>query len=284
MKQKIILGTVQFGLNYGISNTAGKPSDNEVFEMLDYAFENGIECLDTADAYGDAIQKIGKYHSLRDHRFKILSKFKGIRPGDTKGQAIKSLQTLLIDFFEVYSFHSYNDYVENPTIAEELYALKQSGIIRKVGISVYTNTELEEVINTKIVDVIQIPFNILDNSNVRGELLKEAELKGKEIHIRSVFLQGLFFLNELPEKLKPLKNYIVKLKQYCEQANISMHELALNYALFNKRITRVLIGVDNKAQLYANIDAIKEHKDAFDFIDENIKVFETELLNPVNWK
>lgn len=284
MKQKIILGTVQFGLKYGINNTAGKPSDNEVFEMLDYAFENSIECLDTADAYGDAIQIIGKYHSLRDRRFKLLSKFKGIKPGGLKEQAIRSLQILSIDSFEVYSFHSYKDYVENPTITEELYALKQSGLIKKVGISVYTNTELKEVINLKIIDVIQIPFNILDNNNVRGELLEEAELKGKEIHIRSVFLQGLFFLNELPEKLKLLEKYIVLLKQYCQQASISMHELALSYALFNTRIAKVLIGVDNKAQLSANIESIKEHKEAFDFIDQNIKVYENELLNPVNWK
>jgi aryl-alcohol dehydrogenase-like predicted oxidoreductase len=281
---KIILGTVQFGLNYGINNSLGKPSESEVFSILDTAWENNIAYLDTADAYGDAIQIIGKYHNLRNHRFKILSKFKEVKLGHLKEKAIIALNYLHVDYLEVYSFHSFNDFLASEYLCKELLSLKEEKLIIKTGISVYTNIEFEKAINSGFFDVIQIPYNVLDNSNIRGILIESARKKGIEVHTRSAFLQGLFFMNKLPQKLIPLENYIEKIKSLSIREAIPIQELALSYCVYNPLINNVLIGVDTKEQLLSNLINIREQKDAFDFIDKNILVKEIELLNPVNWK
>lgn len=284
MNNKIILGTVQFGLDYGINNSSGKPSESEVFSILDTAWQNKIAYLDTADAYGDAIQLIGKYHSQRNHHFKILSKFKEVKKGQLKEQALNALNSLHIDRFEVYSFHSFNDFLAKEYLCNELLSLKKEKLIYKTGISVYTNDEFEKAINANFFDVIQIPYNILDNSNIRGKLIASARQKGIEIHIRSAFLQGLFFMNQLPEKLNPLEYYLAKVKSFCSVESITIHQLALSYCICNPSINNVLIGVDTKEQLLNNLKSITEHKKAFEFINNNIFVKEIELLNPVNWK
>lgn len=283
---KLILGTVQFGLNYGINNSYGKPSEKEVFEILDVAFEQNIELIETADAYGNAIELIGLYHQQRKHRFKIQSKFKWVNQGQLFEQAKNSLNKLHIPFFEVYSYHSFADYINHPYLKDELQSLKNKGLTRKTGISVYANSELQQVITDKDIDVIQMPYNLLDNQNIRGNYIDLAKKNNKEINTRSVFLQGLLFMDEvsIPEKLHPLKPYILKIRSYCENESIDIQSLALSYALYNDKIDRVLIGVDTVDQLQKNIESIAFLETAFEHINQNITVKETELLNPVNWK
>jgi len=286
VKHKIILGTVQFGLNYGINNSAGKTSGKEVFEILDLASKNGIINLDTADAYGSSISQIAKYHYSRGTRFKILSKFSGVKKGELKQVAEKSLISLGIDSFEVFSYHSFNDFLNKRYLADELLELKSLGRIKSTGISVYSNGELEKVIEDKNIDVVQLPYNLLDNSNLRGSLINKARAEGKVVHVRSVFLQGLFFMNfrRFPEKLTPLKAYLQKINEFCANDSLSLLSLAFSYALYNQNIDNVLIGVDNCSQLQSNLDSVIFNQKGFDYIDNNVFVKEIDLLNPVNWK
>lgn len=286
MNNKLILGTVQFGLNYGINNLTGQPSEQEVFNIFDEAYFQGIQFLDTADAYGNAINIIGNYHLRGNNTFKILSKFNCIEKGKLEQNAKEALEKTHIHAFEVYSYHSFSSYSERPYLMDELLLLKQQGLIKKIGISIYTNDEFQCAINDDFIDVIQLPFNLLDNQNIRGSLLEQAKQKEKEIHIRSVYLQGLFFMNTdlLPERLLSLKPYLQSLHDYCKKESINMETLALSYALYNQNIDQVLIGVDTKEQLIKNLNASKEIPQAFDFINSHILVKETELLNPANWK
>jgi aryl-alcohol dehydrogenase-like predicted oxidoreductase len=286
MRNKLILGTVQFGLNYGINNLTGQPTQQEVFAILDEASHQGIQYLDTADAYGNAINVIGNYHLRGNNTFKILSKFNFAERGELAQNAKKSLEKLHISAFEVYSYHSFASYYERPYLIDELLLLKQLGLIKKIGISIYTNDELQHAINDNFIDVIQLPFNLLDNQNVRGICMNLAKQKEKEIHVRSVYLQGLFFMNPdiLPHKLSSLKPYLKSIHAYCEKESISIGTLALSYALYNQCVDQVLVGVDSKEQLIKNLNASKEIPCAFDFINQEIQVKETELLNPVNWK
>lgn len=286
MKTKIILGTVQFGLNYGINNSIGKPSEDKVFEILDAAIEQNIQYLDTAPAYGNAIDLIGLYHQQSRNVFKVLSKFKNIKEGEIYDLTRYSLDKLGIANFEVYSYHSFDNYLNYPHITDELLLLKEKGLIKKIGISIYTNNELEKVLLDKKIDVIQLPFNLLDNQNDRGKYLKQAKPNNKEIHTRSAFLQGLLLMNEasIPENLMALKPYIKEIKSFCDREKISMQSLALSYAIYNEQIDQVLLGVDTKDQLMHNLDSIKNTKHAFEYINQNIYVNEKELLNPVNWQ
>ena len=282
---KLILGTAQFGLKYGITNYIGKPSKNQVFAILDTAGEQDIEYLDTADAYGNSIELIGHFHKQQKYHFKILSKFRVTKAGELMEQAKISLNKLLIPCYHVYSYHSFADYNNHQYLKDELQLLKNNGLIKKIGISVYTNLELEKVITDEIIDVIQFPYNLLDNQNIRGLNIRTAKCYQKEIHVRSVFLQGLIFMDEgsIPVKLMPIKRYIKEIREYCFKNSITMESLALSYAFFNKNIDNVLIGVDTKDQLLRNLESITNLKDAFDYINQNINIKETDLLNPINW-
>ncbi|MFZ5969972.1 MAG: aldo/keto reductase, partial [Bacteroidota bacterium] len=211
LTEKLILGTAQLGMSYGINNHNGKPSRAEAFEILKLAQDNGILFLDTAPGYGESQRVIGAYHSEYPG-FEVITKFAVNQPFILTKEVEQSFQQLNIESIHCLMYHRFNDCFDQD-IRNSLIELKHSGKIQKIGISVYGNDQFEEAISLTHVDVIQIPFNVLDNRNQRGQLMMKAKKNGKEIHVRSVFLQGLFFMspNRMPESLKPLAGYLNQL-------------------------------------------------------------------------
>lgn len=288
---KLILGTVQFGLNYGINNQSGRPEFEEVCHILDTAYQAGICLLDTAEAYGNAQQVIGAYHAKAIHRFNVITKFDHRMPlgeGGIGQRIQQDLDELQVASLYAYMFHSYKDYEAYfKPFQHELEALISEGKIGKIGVSVYTNTELTAVIEQGLVSLVQIPFNLLENTLQRGQLIDRAKQKGIEVHTRSVFLQGLFFmdLERIPLQLKPLVPYLNQLNEIAQAENLSMQALALNYAIYNEGIDCVLIGTERKEQLLENLRSIQATSlGAWMKKVDQIEVNEVELLNPVNWK
>ena len=149
----------------------------------------------------------------------------------------------------------------------------------------YTNNEFESVLKFDEISLVQLPFNLLDNNNKRGNILKKAKAKGIEIHTRSVFLQGLFFKNTIKftNRIKPLRPYLNSLHDLCDE-DYKMNDLALNYVCNKKNIDKVLIGVDDVQQLESNLLSEKKmiQKELTKKI-EAIDVKEVKLLNPSNW-
>jgi uncharacterized protein len=287
VSNRFILGTVQFGLNYGINNQDGKPSEENVFKILDEAYQNGIHQLDTADAYGDAQRLIGKFSASTGKQFLINTKFKVDEFLPIHRQLENSLEQLNAKGVNVYFYHRFEEMVNYPQTVFELQQLKENGSIHKTGVSVYTNKEFDTCIHADHVDVIQLPFNLLDNFSKRGSLLKRAKEKGKEIQVRSVFLQGLFFkeLHSFPEYLQPLKTYVSQVKEKAAAKRLSVYDLALAYALKKKAIDHVIIGVDSIQQLQANLTAAATVLDEeLEKEIDSINVAEEELLYPYNWK
>lgn len=282
----IILGTVQFGLDYGINNRVGKPSLEQVFEMLDYASLQGVKILDTAEAYGNAAELLGEYNKSNPGVFLINSKFK---KGNfsIREQLNHSLDSLYIQKLNTYFFHSFQDFKKYPELLHELVELKKEKRIIKIGLSVYDNEEFKTSIENTAIDVIQIPFNLLDNFALRGELLQQAEAIGKEIQIRSVFLQGLFFkrLNEMPSQLSKLIPYLQKVNEIANLNNLTIEQLALQYAYSQPEIDHVIIGIDNIEQLKRNLAFTQETlPESITQSINKILVKEIELLYPKNWK
>lgn len=164
--------------------------------------------------------------------------------------------------------------------------MKELGVIKKIGLSIYSNYEFEHAINNEFVDVIQLPYNLLDNRNQRGLLLNKAKIFGKEIQARSIFLQGLFFKN-LPikeEKISALNPYLFKLKYFTEKYDISMLRMAINYVLNQKDVDYLVLGIDGLDQLdqiFNNLD-YKLSCELMDAID-SLSVIEVEKLYPKNW-
>lgn len=273
---KLVLGTVQFGLQYGV-NSAGRPSEEAVKSILSEAAKGGIDTLDTSSAYGNSEEILGECTTLEEG-FKIVSKYpKGETP---VGEMFKgSLNRLKVNKLYGYLLHHFEVYKNNPKVWDEFIALKEAGKVQKIGFSLYTPEELEYILDHKSpFDLIQVPFNIFDKKFL--PLMKELHEDGVEIHVRSTFLQGLFFKDRetLPEKLMPMKKYLLQLDEFSKQSGLSISEIALNYNLQNPFIDGVLIGVDNVAQLQTNLASVKDTP-----IDIEIEIKEQELLNPVNW-
>lgn len=273
---KIVLGTAQFGCQYGI-NSVGQPNQDEVALLLKYAAENGVVKLDTSSAYGDAETILGNCIP-KETCFQIISKFPKSDITVREG-VIGSLKRLRASKIYGYLLHHFELYCNNKSIWEDFRALKHEGLVEKIGFSLYSLDELELLLNDGVdFDILQIPRNVFDNQfNVYLPFLNERKI---EVHVRSTFLQGLFFKdrNNIPQKLFPLKPYLMELDEYARANQITIAEIAMNYNLQNNYIDGVLIGVDTLDQLKTNLSMISNR-----VVDLNIEVVEKDLLNPVNW-
>lgn len=281
---KIVLGTVQFGVNYGINNTSGQVSLDEVCKILKIAEEKGIRCLDTSSGYGASEIVLGKAIKETNTFFNIVSKYPRCEES-VRSTFEKSLANLGVESLYGYLVHHFEFYQKKPEIFDEMTDLKNEGKIKKVGFSLYNVEQLEYLLDKGVkFDILQFPYNIFDKQ-FEPYMPKLAEL-GIEIHTRSAFLQGLFFkdTNTLPEKLKPLKNYLDELHAYCANRGLSVERLALGYVLANPNVNGALIGVDNHEQLETNLKvaSVKLSQEDIDYIS-NIDIKEKALLNPVNW-
>jgi len=292
MTNKIILGTVQFGLDYGINNRSGKPGMKEITLILDKAHKNNIRLLDTAEAYGNSQELIGEYHQQSQNKFNIVTKYHPHKNSsiDIKAHVLQNLKTLHVDYLYGYMFHSFSDFETHyEKCKNDINELKRIGLIKKFGVSVYSNNEMESLLNNSTInlDLIQLPFNVFDNAAQRSSLISRAKAKGIEIHTRSVFLQGLIFKNpaQLSEKLKPMVPYMNEVNKISKTHGIELNDLALNYAVQQKNIDYVLVGVDTSDQLEKNIMSLQNKiSDTVIAQINSLRVNEIELLNPSNWK
>ncbi len=288
MNSKIILGTVQMGLNYGVNNNIGKISEQESQLILTEAHKAGIRFLDTAEAYGNAHHVIGRYHQVNpESKFQVITKLSSNETAsDIESKINQYLKDLGVDQLEVLMFHSFGSYKAYQSAIPVLQRLKDEQRFRYLGVSIYTNVEIETLIEDSNIDVIQLPFNLLDNISLRGELLQEAKSRNKIIHTRSVFLQGLFFKDPLDNHkvVQLLKNQLIQIHNLANEKNISLIELALGYCLQQQNIDQVILGVDSSEHLKSNIEATAYQLDT-ETIERinNIKTKNIDSLNPALW-
>jgi aryl-alcohol dehydrogenase-like predicted oxidoreductase len=287
LNKKLILGTAQMGLAYGINNTIGKVSLENSHTILEHAYDHGIQILDSAEAYGNAHEVIGSFHEKHPKKaFEIITKLPHQFDADINDKVNTYLTDLKVSQLHALLFHSFSSYKENIDNFKVLTDLKTNGKIIHIGVSVYTNEEIEAVLLNDEVDIIQLPFNLFDNSNLRGDILEKAKAKGKMIHTRSALLQGLFFKEIASDNktVQSLKHEMSQLSSITEKSDASIAQLALNYCLQQSTVDNVLIGVDSKQQLEDNLQAIN-HKLKASTINEinNIKVSDINLLNPSLW-
>ncbi|TXF77518.1 aldo/keto reductase [Chryseobacterium sp.] len=286
---KLILGTVQMGLDYGINNSSGKISLEDSCLILAKAFELGIETLDTAEAYGNAHEVIGHFHSGNpESQFKVITKVPhDLVAGEIEQKIQSYIQDLNVDCLEVLMFHSFDSYEDNKSALEVLNNLKDQGLIKHIGVSVYTNSQIESLLLDDNITVVQMPFNLLDNETVRGDLMKKLKEKGKMIHTRSAFLQGLFFKTQFENNSisQKLSEELTAIKDISYEANTDISNLALSYCLSQENIDQVLIGVDSVSQLKENVKALDYKIDQRTISRINsLKVKDLDLLNPSLWK
>jgi len=287
MNNKLILGTAQFGMDYGINNTRGKIPQTEVFEILNRALEAKIDVLDTASAYGESEEAIGTFMKKRKRILKIVSKF--YQSNTRKASAIfnSSLEKLGIDKFYGYLVHNFGQYKEDPDIWGVLRELKSSGKVGKIGFSLYSPCELDYLFENKLdIDIVQLPYSVFDHRfESYFTILKE---KGIEIHVRSAFLQGLVFMqpDNLPEYLVKAEDYVRSLQSISTDSGISISALCLDFVLVNPCVDRVIIGVDSLKHLnenLANIDSFKKIESVYYSKLDKLAISDENLILPYRW-
>ena len=281
---KLGIGTAQFGLNYGISNKLGVTPYNEVAEILDFAIAEGCDTIDTAAAYGTAERIIGSYLSQTNSNcVKVVSKFKS---SDSFEGDYKTSRALLKHNLYGYLAHEANTLIRNKELREQLIKLRDLERVR-VGASVYTQKEIEKLLQFSILDVVQIPLNVLDHRLIKSGILKELKNHNIEIHVRSVFLQGLFFLpeQEISVGFPSAKKAIYIVRQLAKENDLSVSDLALLFVNSIPEVDRFIIGVNSRIQLKENFLSLKKSYncsitqtllDELNFDDEKI-------LNPTLW-
>lgn len=283
---KLILGTAQFGMDYGINNNQGKISINDVNQILDIACKNEIEMLDTAAVYGNSEKVIGAYHNS-NCKFKVITKLASNTIADWEKILNESLKSLDVEKVDTLLFHSFESYksLRSTKLYSNLLSYKGK-YFSNLGVSVYTNNELNLLKEDDTINLIQSPFNVLDNELKRRTIFLELKNAGKKIYTRSVFLQGLFFMNEqsIPKSLNAILPFINRLKNIALSKKKHIGELALQYALSKDYIDGVLIGVDSVEQLKLNLEWASNIPSTkfFEEIDR-INVDNDNLLNPSLW-
>ena len=285
---KIALGTVQFGLAYGISNKKGQVSYSEVKDILRLAAEAGIETLDTAYDYGTSEEILGKALKNEKLRFKIISKLPVIATLRELNEVIEiSLRRLNQTAIYGYLIHDFASFINEPKIWDELTKFKRQKVIQKIGFSLYYPHQLETLEKCHIdYDIIQVPFNVFDQRFV--SFFPKLRERGVEIHTRSIFLQGLFFkgIDKLHESFNSIKNKIIGIQNIANKYRIHLNELLLGFGLLNENIDRVIIGVDSIDHLKKNLNVLLS-MDKIEQIRELLFQFREEeetILLPFNWE
>ena len=281
---KLALGTVQFGVNYGINNKNGIPSDFDISEILDLSIKNNIKYLDTSISYGNSEEKISK---LANNKFNIITKSNNVKSSEELTSSIlSSLSSLKTESVYGFLFHNADNLIDNHELWSTLVKFKNEKKVNKIGYSIYETKQIDYLLDKGFIpDIIQLPYSLLDRK-FEKYFMKLKKL-GTEIHVRSVFLQGLYFMNnkQLPQKLLPIKKYLDNIESICDEFNFSIGELALNFVYENKFIDKIIIGVDSSNQLRQNIKMIKNWKsnNNINRLINKINVKEEHLLSPVNW-
>jgi len=280
---KIALGTVQFGLDYGISNVSGQVSFEEVGKILKLAKESSIDTLDTATSYGNSEKVLG---SAGVNDFKIVTKTAPLHLGADNvlpsfHQSLKDLNVTNVDGLLIHNIDDIKD-KQFDTLYKALEKLKQDKLINKIGFSTYTPNQVDFLLENFDFDLIQVPFNVFDARLVDGGQLQSLKNKKIETHARSIFLQGLLLTppHKRPKFFSKWSNLFKKWDLWLKSNNISGLEASLNFALSEILIDKIVIGVDSNAHL---IEVISASKVCTPDAPKNLNTIDEILLNPSFW-
>lgn len=284
---KLALGTVQFGLNYGVANTDGQVSARQAKYIVDRALKAGMDTLDTAIVYGNSEEELGK---IGIESWRVVTKLPEV-PVDCKDvsswvtdQVECSLERLGLS--EVYGLllHQPEQLLgdEGVSLYRCLCELKENGKVRKIGLSIYDPQELEAIISSSPIDIIQAPFSVLDRRLIESGWADRLRRMGVEIHARSIFLQGLLLMTkeQRPSKFNRWAETWSEWHQWLNQTGLTPLQACLRFSLSQELIDRVVIGVDSVAQL----KEILSCADGLLCDSPNFPALQdTRLINPATW-
>lgn len=290
---KLGLGTVQFGLDYGVSNKGGQTSLEEARRILSCAAENGIQLVDTASHYGESEAVLGRSIGGQD-KFHIVTKTPGLRKqrigrsdiGLLEDTFCRSMANLRCDhIWGLLVWHA-GDLLApgGGKVYEWMLKQKENGRVGHIGVSIYAGREIDEVLANYDIDFAQVPINVLDRRLLHGGQLQRMRNRHVEIHARSAFLQGLLLMDPttLPSFFDPIRSHLAQYHAMLSEDAISTVGGALLFLRQLEMIDVCVLGVNSRKQLAENIEAFVDagNKRA-DF--ERFEVTNEDMINPARW-
>jgi aryl-alcohol dehydrogenase-like predicted oxidoreductase len=290
------LGAVQFGLDYGISGTRVKTPREEVYQLLEFAINKGINVLDTAPSYGISEHVIGKFVSSYDNQlsWNIVTKtphFKNERIGNKQIDELLlsfelSKKKLGMDTLYGLLIHNCNNLFlpGGEKLLQTMEQLKKKGSVKKIGVSVYSGEQVDFILDNYSVDLVQLPVNILDQRLINGGQLDRLKSQGVEVHARSVFLQGLLLmpLNNVSSWFNPIRKVLEEFHVEAKTRNMSALGMALSFVQSIHGVDKVLVGVNTLEQLHEIINTKLAIVNVTEF--SNLSINNPTFINPSNWK
>jgi len=291
MTDRLVLGTVQLGMLYGINNKIGKPDFNSACDIVSSAFSLGITRFDTAQGYGDSEEVLGKiFDKLKvGAQARVYSKLQPNMDFSQEDVVEKSVDDSLgrlgIGQLEGLLLHNEDDlYSWDKGLGKNLRKLVNKGKVRSIGISFYSPQKALDALDLEGIDIIQVPANILDHRFEEAGVFKKANECGKKVFVRSIFLQGLLLisLDHVPVSLNYALPYLEKLEQMANSMKLTRFELSLRYAAQRWPESYIIFGAESSKQVINNVRSLiprtvlRVDESTFKDVPENV-------LNPMLW-
>jgi len=284
---RLALGTAQFGMPYGIANQAGQIILSEARKILEFASDHGIDVLDTAISYGESEIRLGQ---VGVRNFKIVTKIPAIPIGCNnviewvEEQITNSMSRLGVESLYGLLLHRSEDLLgsNGRLLYETLIKFKDAGKVQKLGVSIYSPHELDNIVNLFNIELVQAPFNILDQRLYLSGWLDRLKARDIEVHARSVFLQGLLLMKpgDRPSKFSRWATFWSKWDGWIEQTGITPLSACIRFTRTFPQIGKLTVGVDRISQLQEILLASEEPPLEVPSWQSEI---DSDLFMPTNW-
>lgn len=288
MPSRLALGTVQFGLSYGITNTSGQVDAEEIARILHLGRAAGMDTLDTATAYGESEHRLGDA-GVQDWR--VVTKL-GEPPPDTvsitdwvHAQVHASLVRLRLDRLAALLLHQSAALhgARGLELYQALQTLKRDGVVERIGVSIYDPEELAALDGAFALDLVQAPYNVLDRRMVTSGWLARLKTRGVEVHTRSAYLQGLLLLDAeaLPRAFAQWRPLWREWNAWLARRQYTAVQACIGFVCAQPDIDRVVVGVENQRQLQ---EAIQASTTILDNLPGGFACSDLKLINPARWR
>jgi aryl-alcohol dehydrogenase-like predicted oxidoreductase len=288
---KVGLGTVQFGLDYGITNVNGAVSLDEAQKVLAAAWTGGVRVLDTASAYGNSESVLGQLTSNTCCNFRVITKTAPQRVERITSEEIRiwregfnqSLLRLKTACVDTLLVHDADNLLipGGDRLYDELLRLIDLKQVKKIGFSAYDARQIDAVIDRYKVSAVQIPLNVFDQRLIQSGTLERLSKLGLEIYARSVFLQGLLLQDSrIPVRFHRWKGFISRYHDFLKSNDIDPISAAIGFVARQPQVNTLLIGVTSCAELSDCLGAYREDV-SLNFAD--FSVADLDLIDPRRW-
>lgn len=284
---RLAIGTVQFGMPYGVANSVGRVTLVEASNILALARKEGVDTLDTAIAYGESERVLGQ---IGLDGYQVITKLPSTLNNETdvfkwvEIQVEGSLKKLKQK--EIYGLLLHRSSALTEKNGDILYRalidLKAQGTIQKIGVSIYSPSELDFVFKNFDIDLVQAPVNLFDRSMESTGLGQMLQKKGIEVHARSIFLQGLLLMNpeSRPQKFSKWHEAFQAFDNWLADENKTPLQATLKYVDQLSFVDKLIVGVDSKVHLEQILAALNSSSvEVPVFFDRE----DTRLINPSRW-